>query len=52
MKELMTIEEVAKKFKVSTRTIRRRMDDKKLPCIRKVGKLLFDPDQVEKWLNS
>lgn len=52
MKELMTIEEIAKMCKVSTRTIRRRMDDKKFPHIRKFGKLLFDPEQVEKWLVS
>ena len=50
--ELMTIEELAKLLKVSTRTIRRVIKRRELPVIRIGRQFRFRRQDIDDWLDS
>lgn len=53
MPNLITINQVAEKLSVSTRTIHRWIADKKIPVtVMPGGSLRFDEGKIEKWIES
>ena len=50
--ELLTARELAQRWHVSEKTLRRWMASERLPCIR-VGRLVrFEPGDVSRWLSA
>jgi excisionase family DNA binding protein len=50
--ELLTAHQLAQRWQVSEKTLRRWMASERLPCIR-VGRLVrFDPGDVSRWLSA
>lgn len=49
-KEYLTSREVAQKLKVARYRIYEWVRDDKIPYLRTVGRILFDPVEIEQWL--
>lgn len=50
--QFLSINEVSKLTSLSTSTIRRAIDRGELKCSKKLGKLLFQESDVNRWLNG
>ena len=46
------INEVAELCQISKSTIRRQVDKGSLKCSKKLGKMLFQVEEIERWLSS
>lgn len=49
---VFNVKEVTKYLSVSESTIRKLVREKKIPHFRILSKILFDKEQIDKWLNS
>ena len=49
---LINIEQAAKLLKMGESTLRRKVRDKEIPHVRIGRRVLFDPEDLQKWVNS
>lgn len=52
MKELLTIKELAGYIKLSVPTVYRLTSTRKIPHIKVGGKLVFEQEKIDSWLDS
>ena len=52
MKEYMNIQQVAQHVKLSVATLYRLTMEHRIPCFKIGGRLVFDPEKIEEWVES
>lgn len=52
VRQLLTVDEVCQKLKVSSATLYRWAAARRIPSVRLMGVLRFDPEEVDNWIGE